>query len=66
MSAPRRRPTTHRKQGPKKRIANSLVTIWMTPEDHEQLRTAAEQAGQGLGPWLRSLGMRAAGDRRTT
>ncbi len=55
MPRPAKKPRT-RPRGP----MNSLVTIWMLPEERERLRAAAEKAGEGLGPWLRSLGLREA------
>jgi hypothetical protein len=34
---------------------SASVTIWMTPEERDRLRAAAERAGLGLGPWLLEL-----------
>jgi hypothetical protein len=36
------------------------ILIRVAPEERETLKAAAERAGLGLGPWLRSLGMREA------
>jgi hypothetical protein len=39
---------------------DGAILIRLAPEERETLTTAAEKAGQGLGPWLRSLGLREA------
>ncbi len=39
---------------------SKTVPIRMSEEEHERLAAAATRAGLGLGPWLRSLGLREA------
>jgi hypothetical protein len=55
MPRPAKKP---RRAGPR---AEAAVLVRLTTEEHERLRAAAERAGLGLGPWLRSLGLREAG-----
>lgn len=43
---------------PPRRSVNLLIRF--TEEEHRLLLMAARRAGLGLGPWLRSLGMREA------
>lgn len=35
------------------------VLVRLTPKERERLTAAAQRAGQGLGPWLRDLALRA-------
>jgi hypothetical protein len=42
-------------------IRDAPILIKLTAEESRLLRAAARRAGLGLGPWLRSLGMREAG-----
>jgi hypothetical protein len=37
---------------------DGAILIRLAPQEREALTIAAEKAGQGLGPWLRSLGLR--------
>jgi uncharacterized protein (DUF1778 family) len=39
---------------------STSILIRVSPEERETLKAAASRAGLGLGPWLRSLGMREA------
>ena len=36
------------------------VLVRLTPEERERIREAATRSGLGVGPWLRSLGLREA------
>ena len=42
------------------RVRTSPILIRLTEEEHAAFREAAKRAGLGVGPWLRSLGMREA------
>lgn len=39
---------------------SASILLRVTPEERERLAAAATRAGLGLGPWLRSLGLREA------
>lgn len=39
---------------------STSIVIRVTPEEAEALKRGAARAGLGVGPWLRSLGMREA------
>ena len=38
------------------------ILIRVSPEERDRLNAAARSAGLGLGPWLRMLGLREAGE----
>ncbi len=42
---------------------DGAVLIRLSAEERATLEAGAERAGQGLGPWLRALGMKTASDR---
>ena len=39
---------------------NVRITVILTPEQHEQIRTAAARDGLAVSTWLRSVGLRQA------
>jgi uncharacterized protein (DUF1778 family) len=41
-----------------------VLPVRLTPEERRIMSEAAAESGLGLGPWLRSLGMRAAKGRK--
>lgn len=43
-------------------VRAGAVLVLLTKAQRETLRAAAAREGLGVGPWLRSLGMRAAGN----
>lgn len=53
-------PRSAKKPRPRVGPRSASVLIWMTPDERERIKSAALDAGLGVGPWLRMLGLQEA------